>query len=92
MAKASQQAFEATFAACEADADCRAAYPELRREFDAVLARLDAGEVRAAVPGDAVAPLARGRAVEWLRARLYRPAGAAEVKLNNQRDATTSLR
>jgi pimeloyl-ACP methyl ester carboxylesterase len=44
-----------------------------------VLARLDAGTVRVALPGATDAPLARGRVVEWLRARLYRPRGAAEL-------------
>jgi pimeloyl-ACP methyl ester carboxylesterase len=79
MARASQEAFEATFAACEADAACRAAYPALRADFDAVLARLDSGAVRAGVPGAADAPLSRGRVVEWLRARLYRPRTGAEL-------------
>ncbi|MGH8204788.1 MAG: alpha/beta hydrolase, partial [Steroidobacteraceae bacterium] len=79
MAKASQAQFESTFAACEADAACRAAYPELPKEFDVILARLEAGTVRASVAGAADAPLGRGRVVEWLRAKLYRPASAAEV-------------
>jgi hypothetical protein len=79
MAKASQAQFEATFAACEEDSACRAAYPALRREFAAVIARLDAGAVRASLPGAGDMRLDRGRAVEWLRGRLYRPAGAAEL-------------
>jgi len=79
MAKASQEAFEATFTACEAETACRAAYPSLREDFDAVLARLDAGAVHAAVPGAAYALLSRGRVVEWLRARLYRPRTGAEL-------------
>lgn len=79
MARASQEAFEATFAACEADPACRAAYPALRKDFDAVLARLDDGDVHADVPGAADALLARGRVVEWLRARLYRPRTGAEL-------------
>ncbi len=79
MAKASQAQFESTFAACEADAACRAAYPELRKKFDEILARLEAGTVRASVPGAGGASLGRGQVVEWLRAKRYRPAGAAEV-------------
>lgn len=80
MAKASQAMFDVTFDACDADAACRAAYPQLRAEFDAVLARLDAGTVRVEVPGAAgTAVLARGRVVEWLRSRLYRPSGAATL-------------
>ncbi|HEU5468672.1 MAG TPA: alpha/beta fold hydrolase [Steroidobacteraceae bacterium] len=79
MAKASQAQFEATFRACEADAACRAAYPNLRKEFDAVLARLEAGKVRAAIPGAAEAVLGRGRAVEWMRSKLYRPRTSADL-------------
>ena len=79
MAKAAQAQFEATFAACEADAACRKAYPGLRQEFDAMLARLDVGAARVPVTGNAHAPLGRGRVVEWLRSRLYRPRGASEV-------------
>jgi pimeloyl-ACP methyl ester carboxylesterase len=37
----SQQALEALFDRCEADADCHAAFPDLRQEFTTVLARLD---------------------------------------------------
>ena len=80
MAKSAQPQFEATLAACEKDRDCQTAYPRLRQEFAAILARLDAGEVRVPVPGGAPqAALGRGRAVEWLRAKLYRPGSAAEL-------------
>ena len=37
------------------------------------------GTARVPVTGNAQAPLGRGRVVEWLRARLYRPRGASEV-------------
>ncbi len=79
MARSSQEAFDATFDACRDDPACSAAYPQLRREFDEVLARLDSGTVRVSVPGADDAPLDRGRIVEWLRARLYRPQTGAEV-------------
>lgn len=39
----SQKALERLFARCEADAACQAAFPDLRQEFSAVLARLDKG-------------------------------------------------
>ncbi len=79
MAKALQEVFEKTFAACAADAECRTAYPDLRAEFNAVLARLDKG-VKVSVPGGAgETQLRRGRFVEWLRARLYRAESAAQV-------------
>jgi pimeloyl-ACP methyl ester carboxylesterase len=80
MAKASQAMFDSTFDACAADAACRAAFPKLRDEFREILKRLESGEVRASTPGPAErAPLARGRVVEWLRARLYRPHTATEL-------------
>lgn len=79
MASSAQPQFEATLAACESDPDCRGAYPRLRQQFDEILARLDAGAVRVPVPGAQEAVLARGRAVEWLRSKLYRPRTAAEL-------------
>ena len=79
MARSAQEAFEDTFDACAADAECRVAYPDLRADFDAMLAELDAGAVRASIPGATAATLGRGRAVEWLRAKLYRPRNGAEV-------------
>jgi pimeloyl-ACP methyl ester carboxylesterase len=77
MARSAQSQFEATFAACEADSACRAAYPRLRQEFVAILELLEAGAVRRDIPGAPLAVLERGRAVEWLRAKLYRPQTAA---------------
>lgn len=78
-AKAVQAAFEKTFDACAAESACRSAFPNLREEFTQVLARLGAG-VRVKVPGAAEpVQLHRGRVVEWLRAVMYRAAGAATV-------------
>jgi hypothetical protein len=51
----------------------------LRREFEELLVRLDAGRVRVPIPGAAEAILGRGRVVEWLRGKLYRPGSAAEL-------------
>jgi pimeloyl-ACP methyl ester carboxylesterase len=80
MAKASQDVFERTIGACAADAACRAAYPNLRSEFDAILQKLDSGAVRVRVPGGAeTAALDRGRVVEWLRSQIYRPGNAASL-------------
>lgn len=79
-AKTMDGALESTFSACAAKPACQAAFPKLRDEFRQILARLDSGAVRVAVPGRAgTVPLHRGRVVEWLRARLYRPASAALV-------------
>jgi pimeloyl-ACP methyl ester carboxylesterase len=41
----SQNALELLFARCEAEADCHAAYPDLRQEFTEVFARLDRAPV-----------------------------------------------
>lgn len=79
LAKAAQLAMDKTFAACAADVKCRAAFPDLPAEFREVLARLDSG-VNVAVPGHAgTAALARGRVAEYMRAKLYRAEGAADV-------------
>ena len=79
MARSAQPQFEATLAACESDPECRKAYPQLRQEFDEILARLEAGAVRVPVPGAPEAVMGRGRVVEWLRSKLYRPRTAAEL-------------
>jgi pimeloyl-ACP methyl ester carboxylesterase len=76
-AKTSQTALEMLFDACGADAACNSAYPKLREEFRAVMARLDTGTVRVSIPQRAgKATLYRGRVVEWMRSRLYRPKSA----------------
>lgn len=45
-----QRALEAMLARCEAEADCQAAFPALRAEFEAVLARLDAAPAEVTFP------------------------------------------
>jgi pimeloyl-ACP methyl ester carboxylesterase len=77
-AKAAQIALENLFSACAADSECRAAFPNLRDEFLQVVARLESGVVRVSVPGHAdTVPVHRGRVVEWIRGKLYRPGSAA---------------
>jgi len=79
-AGAAEAMLNKTFDACAADAACRMAFPNLRKEFSEVLARLDTGEVRVTLPGHAESlQLNRGRVAEWFRARLYRPSTAAEL-------------
>jgi pimeloyl-ACP methyl ester carboxylesterase len=76
-AKTAQTAFEMLFSSCSADAACRGAFPDLREEFLAIMLKLDSGAVRVSIPGSAeTATLYRGRVVEWMRSRLYRPKSA----------------
>lgn len=78
-ARAAQSALERTLEACAADAPCAKAYPDLKREFSTLMARLDAG-VSVTLPGSEVtAPLSRGRVAEYLRYLLYTTDTAAEV-------------
>jgi hypothetical protein len=79
-ARLTEIGLERAFAACAAEPACNTAFPELRAEFRQIVARLDSGSVRLTLPGYAQSvPLARGRVIEWLRARLYRPSSAVEL-------------
>jgi pimeloyl-ACP methyl ester carboxylesterase len=79
-ARTEQTALDHMFEHCAAEAACRTAFPNLRDEFQQLLRRLDAGEVRVPVPGapDTVV-LSRGRFAEWVRSQLYRPHVAAAL-------------
>jgi hypothetical protein len=80
MAKTAQAVLDGTLDACAAETACREGFPNLREELRAIFARLNAGSVRVAVPGLAgAAQLHAGRVAEFLRSRLYRPQGAADV-------------
>jgi pimeloyl-ACP methyl ester carboxylesterase len=79
-ARTEQTALDHTFERCAADVTCRTAFPNLREEFQQLIRRLDAGEVRVQVqgaPGPVV--LSRGRVAEWVRSQLYRPRDAAAL-------------
>ncbi len=79
-AKTAQIGLQHMLENCETDSACHTAFPNLRSEFQQVLARLAAGNVRVSVPGlaDPVS-LDRGRVAEWFRSRLYRPHDAATL-------------
>ena len=80
MAKSAQVALDNTLKACAAEPACKTAFPNLRQEFDQVMARLDTGEVRVAIPGHSgTFPLHRGRVMEWFRSMNYRPGTAAQM-------------
>ncbi|HEX6833906.1 MAG TPA: alpha/beta fold hydrolase [Rudaea sp.] len=79
-ARAVQAPLDRTIADCAADKDCHAAYPQLREEFDRLLADFDAGKAQVPVPGtDRRVAMPRGRFVEFLRSMVYKPEGAADV-------------
>jgi pimeloyl-ACP methyl ester carboxylesterase len=77
MAKSAQVALDNTLKACAAESACNDAFPNLREEFHQVVARLDAGDVRVAIPGRSGSfPIDRGRVMEWFRSMNYRPSTA----------------
>lgn len=79
-ARTEQAALELLFAACAADAACRAAFPNLPEEFRAMVVRLDSGAARGTLPGNrATVRLNRGRVAEWMRSQLYRPKSATAL-------------
>ena len=79
-AKTAQTAFESLFADCEADAECHAAYPRLRDDFAYMYSRLDFYLVRVPVEGRSEpAVVTRGRVIEWMRSKLYRPNSSADL-------------
>lgn len=85
-AKASEGAFARLLEDCASDAACRGAFPDLKREFDAVLARFDRGPVSVQMRDPATGQLravllARENYVERLRALLYSTSGARFVPI-----------
>jgi pimeloyl-ACP methyl ester carboxylesterase len=82
MAKTSQQAFEDTFSACEKDANCKSAFPNLRDEFHEIVDRLESGSVGIKIQlSDAPVTIHRGRVIEFFRSLVYRPSSAADLPL-----------
>jgi pimeloyl-ACP methyl ester carboxylesterase len=61
-ARTEQTALDHMFDTCAADAACRAAFPNLRNDFEQLVRRLDAGEVRVYVPGAPDTVVLRSRA------------------------------
>lgn len=77
---AAEATLNGTFDACDADAACRAAFPALRKEFAALIARIDGGDVVLTAPGSTEkVKLTRGRFGERLRGMLYSPESSAAV-------------
>lgn len=79
-AKTAQGAFDTLFAECRADSECAAAFPHLQDDFNYMVERLDFYLVRIPVEGRAEpALLTRGRVIEWMRSKLYRPSSSADL-------------
>lgn len=79
-AKTAQTSFQSLFADCAADEECQAAFPHLRDDFAYMYERLDFYLVRAKLEGRAEpALLTRGRVIEWMRSKLYRPSSSADL-------------
>lgn len=81
-----QRALEETFESCAADPECHAAFPNLEREFDAVIARLEAEPAWISFfdrrsGRDMVLRLSRYGFAEALRTTLYYMPGARDVPL-----------
>jgi pimeloyl-ACP methyl ester carboxylesterase len=83
-ARAAQGALDLLLDDCASDAACAAAFPALREELRAVVARLDAQPARVAVRvpgtgGEAEVTLTRGAFAEALRVMMYNAQRAREV-------------
>ena len=80
----SQAALDAVLQRCARDAECDSAFPELRRQLDDLLRKLDASVATAALPhprsGRTVTvPISRERLLRTIRFLLYSPRGSAQL-------------
>ena len=96
-ARGAQHALDGLISDCERDAACRAAFPKLREEFRAVLARFDQGPLSVEIANPFTwAPqrvrLARGPFAERLRMMLYDQERARLVPLLIHRAAAGDFR
>lgn len=82
MSKAAHTAMDRVLNDCQAQPECRAAFPNVREELTEVLRRLDTQEVKVAIAGQAEqVRLHRGRVAERLRSMMYREEGAERIPL-----------
>ena len=78
-ARAAQHALDMALADCAADRSCHAAFPDTRREFDAVLARFDKGALQVTMTDPATGgPRHADQRRPCGRVRSRRPGGLAE--------------
>ena len=85
-ARAAQRAMDLLLEECARDAGCKQAFPQLRREWDDVLARLQSEPARVAYAapdksGEVMVELLAEVFAEKLRTRMYSPEGARRVPL-----------
>jgi pimeloyl-ACP methyl ester carboxylesterase len=85
-ARAAQNAWERLLADCAADPACRGTFPDLRNEFDAVLARFEHGAIQVTMLDSAAGTsrpvtLERESYVEHLRLMLYSTGAARFVPI-----------
>lgn len=85
-ARAAQSALDLTFADCMADPSCHSAFPDVKHDFDAVLARFDRGSLSVRMMDPAThqprtVAIARESYVEHIRLLLYSTFGARYVPL-----------
>lgn len=79
-----QAALDQLFAQCARDAACARAYPHLRAEFDALVAKLDAGPLTLHLPDPRTAreedvTMTNARLLDTVRNMLYSPADARRL-------------
>jgi pimeloyl-ACP methyl ester carboxylesterase len=80
----SQTALDGVFAACAKDAACHKAYPNLRTEFDGLVTRLEAGDLRLSLPNPRTAEqtsftMSSDRFLGTVHNILYAPADARRL-------------
>ena len=80
----SQTALDGVFAACARDAACHKAYPNLRAEFDGLVTRLEAGDLRLSLPNPRTAEqtsftMSSDRFLGTVHNILYAPADARRL-------------
>ena len=83
VARDAQRALDLIFGRCAAEADCQAAFPNVRAEFDSVLAALGKEPARVTLPHPVTGKL--------LEVRLTRPQAASTVRLLSYSPETAAL-
>ncbi len=83
-AKDGQAALDKMFAQCEKDAGCKKAFPQLRAEYDGLVAKLEAGPIKLSLPDPRTAQpitptMTSARFLGTVHSILYSPADARRL-------------